>query len=122
GASMSAPELRFLSPQIQRRRFWSSGQRMEKNFRENFINRKTPPGAIPAWENSAMWRSGELIRFLTMTLLPGLIWSWERSLMTEEIGQVICLTDIPSRRPIILNSTVRKALAPALWETRYLRA
>lgn len=39
----------------------------------------------------------------------------------RETGRDICLTDILSRRCIILNLTVRKALEQALWEMRYLK-
>ena len=100
---MSAPELRFLSPQIQRRRFWSSGQRMEKNFRENFINREDAP-----WGYSCVGKFGNVAKRRVNTIFDHDIAPWSNMVLGEVlndrgIGQVICLTDIPSRRPIILK-------------------
>lgn len=94
----------------------------DTEFAANYTNRRMLPGVIPARANSEMLPREESTPSLTMISLPGLTWFWVRFSMTEETGQDICLTDIRSRRLITLCSTVRKALVPALWVTRFSKA
>ncbi len=95
---------------------------MIQSLQQNYTNRRMLPGVIPARANSEMLPREESTPSLTMISLPGLTWFWVRFSMTEETGQDICLTDIRSRRLITLCSTVRKALVPALWVTRFSKA